>query len=279
MAAPSSTIAGAARLQAGLKDVLRAGVALVGTVVSSPDPLLAERVARAFDFFWIDLEHSALSVRDAQVLAIAARSGGAYSLIRVPRFDSEVLTAVLDIGIDGVVAPKIDSRDEAERFGASVRYPPSGSRGFAPRRAHVTGVSPDGKLDSQVAVVAQIETRAALESLDAIAAAEGVDALVVGTNDLSLDLGQALDMNSHELATAVAQVGEAARRGSKAWGVAASSLPAWAVAARAGGAVMLVFSSDIRLYSEAIERSADRVRRLPTTLGTHSAQVTDADAT
>jgi 4-hydroxy-2-oxoheptanedioate aldolase len=264
MAAPSSTVSGASHPPlADLKGMLRTGVPLVGTVISSPDAVLAERVARAFDFVWIDLEHSALSIRDAQLLAIATRSGGAHALIRLPRFDSEVLTAALDMGVDGVVAPKIASAEEAERFAASVRYPPSGSRGFAPRRARATQADSDGQLDSRVAVIAQIETRGALDNLNGIAAVEGVDALVVGTNDLSLDLGHALDMSSTELSQAVVRVGETARGHEKAWGVAASSLPDWAVSARAAGAAMLVFSSDIRLYSEAIEACAGRLRRLP----------------
>lgn len=236
---------------------------LVGTVVSSPDPVLAERLASAFDFVWIDLEHSALSLGDAQLLAIAARAGGAYSLIRLPCFDSEALTAALDMGVDGVVAPKVASFHEAQWLAASVQYPPRGTRGFAPRRAQVTRSPSNGRLEARVAVVVQIETRVALANLDEIAATEGVDALVVGTNDLSLDLGHTLDVDSPELAEAVTRVGDAARHRSRAWGLAISSMPEWASAAFADGAGMFVFSSDTQLYTEAVERSAARVRSLP----------------
>jgi 2-dehydro-3-deoxyglucarate aldolase/4-hydroxy-2-oxoheptanedioate aldolase len=247
-----------------LLSTLEAETPLVGTVLSSPDALLAERAAGILDFLWIDLEHSALGRRDAQLLAVAARSGGAYALVRLPRFDSDLLTAVLDMGVDGIVAPKLNTGEEAEQLARSVRYPPRGDRGFAPRRKPLgegaTGVDP---LQSRIAVVAQIETKAAMDNLDAIAATDGIDALVVGANDLLLDLGHELDHGSPILAEAVAQVGAAARRHSKAWGAALGALPAWTWELRARGAGMLVLSSDVSLYSEAIKSSAVRMRNLP----------------
>src|SRR5437763_16259025 len=109
-----------ARLPADtLRESLRSGAALVGTVVSSPDPVLTERLAHELDFVWIDLEHSALGIRDAQLLAIAAKAGGAFALVRLPRHDSELVAAVLDMGIDGVIAPKVSSAADAYAFAST----------------------------------------------------------------------------------------------------------------------------------------------------------------
>ena len=69
-------------------------------------------------------EHSALGIRDAQLLAIAAKAGGAFALVRLPRHDSELVAAVLDMGIDGVIAPKVSSAADAYAF-ASTSSPVS----------------------------------------------------------------------------------------------------------------------------------------------------------
>jgi len=241
---------------------MRARDPLIGTVLSSPDPVFAERVAQAFDFVWIDLEHSALSVRDALILAIAVKAGGASSLIRLPRFDSELLTAVLDTGVDGVVAPKIASSADAAHFARSVRYPPHGLRGFAPRRANGGNAAVGSDPVSDVACIVQVETRAALEDVDAIAATPGVDGIVVGLADLSLDLGRPLDMEAAELVAAAEGVGAAAARRGVPWGLAAGTLPDWVRTTWATGADMLVFSSDLRLYGETIDAAARRLREL-----------------
>jgi 4-hydroxy-2-oxoheptanedioate aldolase len=236
---------------------------LVGTVVSSPDPVLAEQAAHEFDFVWIDLEHSALSVRDAATLAIAAQAGGAAALVRLPRYDSDLLSAVLDAGVDGVVAPRVQSADEAQALARAVRYPPDGLRGFAPRRAVGAVAAPGSTVSAvRVACVIQIESRQALSQLDAIASVKGVDLLVAGTADLSLELGCELDMAASELASAVMSIGEAAERHEKAWGVAIGSVPDWLGEIRSAGASMLVFSSDVRLYADAIRTCTSRLQSL-----------------
>jgi 2-dehydro-3-deoxyglucarate aldolase/4-hydroxy-2-oxoheptanedioate aldolase len=234
----------------------------IGTVISSADPVLAERIAQAFDFVWIDLEHSALSVRDAQVLAIAAKAGGARALVRLPRSDSELMGAVLDAGVDGIVAPKVDSAAQADRLVRAMRYPPDGTRGFAPRRATGGRATAGGLGPARVACVVQIEATEALGELDAIAATDGVDALVVGTADLSFDLGLPLDLNSAALTSAIEEVGRAATRSAKPWGVAVGAGMDWVEHLPNAGASFVVFASDAKLYAEAVDASAARLRAL-----------------
>jgi 4-hydroxy-2-oxoheptanedioate aldolase len=241
--------------------VVRAGRWLVGTVLSSPDPVLAERVAQSFDFVWLDLEHSALSVRDAQVLAIAVKAGGAAALVRLPRSDSEFLGAILDAGVDGVVAPKVETAEQAAQLVHALRYPPAGGRGFAPRRASRGGAAPSTIASAPgIACIIQVETRLALENLAAIAATEGVDALIVGTADLSMDLGAPLDITSTALVAAVEMTAQAAAHASTRWGIAVGAVPDWVAAIRGAGATMLVYSSDSRLYGQAIDQCANHLR-------------------
>ena len=237
----------------------------VGTVISSCDPVLAEQIGASFDLAWIDLEHSALSVRDAQTLALAVQAAGAECYVRLPRSDSELLGAVLDTAVDGIVAPKVESQAQADRLAAALRYPPHGSRGFAPRRAaggRQRSSSPNE--DAPPKCVVQIETREGLRNAEAIAAVEGISALVVGTSDLSFELGVPLDPSSPTLVAATLAVGEAASAHGKAWGVAIASTPDWTSELRAKGAAFLVFASDLRVYGAAVEDAAARARAVGT---------------
>jgi 2-keto-3-deoxy-L-rhamnonate aldolase RhmA len=261
MAASSSNPAAESQAPGrSLRAALSSGLEILGTVVSSPDPVLAERLAQTFDLLWIDLEHSALGLCETQILAIASRSGGAYTVVRLPRHDSELLPAVLDMGVDGVVAPKISSRGEAEGLASALQYPPAGSRGYAPRRASVELRRDDGAPVSEVVCMLQVETRAALDELEAIASVPGVDALVVGPNDLALDLGLGLELDSSDLAGAVARVGQTASRHDVCWGVAVSAIPDWLAEARRDGAGLIVFGSDLGLYSDAAAVAVGRLR-------------------
>lgn len=241
-------------------DGMAAGDWEIGTVLSSPDPVLAEGIALSFDFAWIDMEHSALSIRDAQILAIGLRSGGARAFVRVPRFDSDLIGAVLDAGVDGLVAPKIESAAQARELVSAISYPPAGTRGFAPRRAS-GGRAAVAAGDRPLCVI-QIETQVAIREVDAIAAVPGVDVLVVGTADLSLDLGVPLDMEAEALIAAATTTGAAAKACGKKWGVAIGSTPPWVEQLPDAGASMLVFSSDLRQYREATEASARKLRKL-----------------
>jgi 2-keto-3-deoxy-L-rhamnonate aldolase RhmA len=247
-----------------LRDRIRAREWLVGTVVSSSDPLLAEQVASVFDFVWIDLEHSALSLRDVQMLAIAAEVGGAGVLVRLPRFDSELLTAVLDMGLDGVVAPKVSTRADAELLAESLRYPPAGSRGFAPRRLGRARPVP-APADARVVCIAQIETREGVANAGAIAAVEGIDAVVVGTSDLSFELGVPLQFEAPPMVAAIEAVGRQVVKVGGRWGAAAGALHPWVRRLPQQGASLVLFSSDVRLYAEAIDRGAALLRDLPET--------------
>src|SRR5688572_20848990 len=106
----------------------------VGTVVTLADVALAELSATALDFVWIDLEHGALGPAEVQPLAIAARAGGAASLVRLGVAAPAVIGATLDAGVDGIVVPRVDSAAEAARVVEGLRHPPLGARGFAARR-------------------------------------------------------------------------------------------------------------------------------------------------
>ena len=220
---------------------------MVGTVVSLPDAGLAELTASVVDFVWIDLEHGALSGRDVQPLAIAARSAGAASLVRLRAFDDVALGPALDAGVDGVVAPRIQRVAEVEQLVERLRYPPRGSRGLAARRASAYR----GTAGDPLCFV-QLESRAAVDRAAEIASVEGVDAVVVGCSDLALDMGEELAQGWPRCRDAIAQVTRACSEAGIASGVAGPDDPGLLLELAGGGASLLVLGADVRIYARAL---------------------------
>jgi 2-keto-3-deoxy-L-rhamnonate aldolase RhmA len=242
-------------LQPGFSHRLRTLQPLVGTVVTVPDVALAELTASAVDFIWIDLEHSALSVSHVQPLAVAARAADAAVVVRLASANAEGLNAILDAGVDGVAAPRVESAAEAVRLVEALRYPPHGSRGFAARRANAYGRRARPASSSGLACMVQIESPRGVEQADTIAAVEGVDALVVGCADLSLALG------SPDLTDAIDHVQRAAAEAGIASGIAGPDDASRLAGLADGRSTVLVLSADVRLYARAVEGAVDGLRQ------------------
>jgi 2-keto-3-deoxy-L-rhamnonate aldolase RhmA len=171
------------------RDKLKAGRLCLGPGVSLSDPAVTEALCDSSDFLWLDLEHSPISLESLQAHLIASRAGGTPTLVRVPSSEVAWVKRVLDIGAEGVILPQAGSVGEVEQFVAACRYPPLGRRGFGPRRATNYGrqdlASYLAATNREVFVAVQIETTAALESLDAIVQVPGIDSLVIGPADLA----------------------------------------------------------------------------------------------
>ena len=234
----------------------------LGTVLSIGDPVMAELIAQAFDVLWIDLEHGALSARDAQVLALAVQSTGAQAFVRVPSSHADVLPAVLDAGVDGIVVPSVGSAEDARHAVRRIEYPPGGVRGFGPRRAGAYGRARDYASSdaARPACVVQIETPAGLERAEEIAAEPGVDTVVLGCSDLAVSLGIDRRLDTPELAAAAETVADAADRAGVAFGVAGAGPARRLAALAAGRAEVVVAGADVRLYAAGVDAQAEALR-------------------
>jgi 2-keto-3-deoxy-L-rhamnonate aldolase RhmA len=228
----------------------------VGTVVSLPDVALAEITASAVDFVWIDLEHGALSVRDVQPLAIAARAGGAASLVRLRSADDAALGPSLDAGVDGVVVPRVEAADQAAKLVEQLRHPPRGSRGAAARRASRYG--PGYASPADPVCLMQIESADGVGRAAAIACVAGVDALVVGCADLALDIGEQC-LESNRFRAAIRDVQRAAADAGIASGIAGPDDPE--LLERLAGSLsrVLVLGADVRIYAGALAGAFHRL--------------------
>lgn len=163
-----------------------------GIFVSLADPVCAEISARAgFDWIIIDTEHAPNDLRDVLVQLQAVEAVNCDVMVRPMTGDRTVIKRLLDVGAQTILAPMVDTAEEAAELVASLRYPPEGKRGVAGGRAAGWG-RVDGyftKADAQTCLVAQIETVEGIRNIEAISAVDGVDALFVGPSDLAASLG------------------------------------------------------------------------------------------
>jgi 4-hydroxy-2-oxoheptanedioate aldolase len=166
----------------------------IGLWLGLTDPICAEISAGAgFDWVLIDGEHSPNDVRSILTLLQAVAPHAAHPIVRPVTGDVQLIKQLLDIGAQTLLVPMVESAEQAKLLVAAMRYPPAGIRGVGATLARASQFSriPNylHQANDQMCLLVQVETRAGLENLDAIAAVEGVDGVFIGPGDLSAALG------------------------------------------------------------------------------------------
>jgi 4-hydroxy-2-oxoheptanedioate aldolase len=145
-----------------------------------------------FDWILLDTEHSPNEIPDLVGQLQAVRGGTATPIIRPAWNDAVLAKRALDIGAQTLLFPYVQNPEEAPRAVASTRYPPHGIRGVSvAARASRYGRTPGylGKANTEICVLVQVETREAMNELEAIARVDGVDGVFIGPSDLAASLG------------------------------------------------------------------------------------------
>jgi len=245
------------RTPAEFKDAVRSGEFLLGTWVTTSDPMMTDVVASAaFDFLVLDAEHGPITASTALTTQIVADRSGVPLLVRIPAIEAVPIMSALDLGAAGILVPRVASVADAARAAQLAHYPPTGTRGFGPRRASNYLRDVDGYLKraaGETTVIIQIETQGALTDLDAILSLASVDGVLVGRNDLAVELGLPRDPSNPELAAITTSILERARAAGKAAGLASSALPSAAIAARELGATLVAAGIDIEFLARAVD--------------------------
>ncbi|KAI0870622.1 Pyruvate/Phosphoenolpyruvate kinase-like domain-containing protein [Hypoxylon argillaceum] len=180
-----------------------------------------------FDSLFIDLEHSTLSISDASKLSCAGILGGTTPFVRVPyKCGDGFVQRVLDGGAMGVMFPHIHSVDDAKAAVSISKYPPLGHRSmtgqlpiFSFKSIPASRAIQEGNAFSS-SVILMIETKEGIRNVDEIAAVVGADVVLIGSNDLSINLGVPGDYQSPVFRSALEAVGAACRRHGKTMGLA-----------------------------------------------------------
>jgi 2-keto-3-deoxy-L-rhamnonate aldolase RhmA len=194
-----------------VKKALREGKVVIGSTVTAANVDVAATLAGAgFDFLWIEMEHSPLTLESVRSMILATRGLKAVPFIRVPVNEPWLAKRVLDIGGIGVIFPFTSTRELAEQAVKSCKYPPQGIRGFGPAMATSRwGLSATDYVkfaNDNVLVAVIIEQKQAIENIEEIASVPGIDILFIGANDLSFSLGVGGRLSDPVVEEAVAKV-------------------------------------------------------------------------
>ncbi|MBI3899041.1 MAG: 2,4-dihydroxyhept-2-ene-1,7-dioic acid aldolase [Gammaproteobacteria bacterium] len=193
-----------------LKLKLRQNRLTIGSWITLAHPAIAEIMARSgFDWLAVDLEHSVITIREAEELIRVIALHRVAPLVRLTSNDVDQIKRVMDAGAHGVIVPMVNSRADAERAVAAVYYPPRGHRGVGLARAQGYGTAfADYRtwLEQEAVVIVQIEHIAAVQDLEAILSTPGVDGFIMGPYDLSASMNIPGQFDNPRLLDAIEQV-------------------------------------------------------------------------
>ncbi len=211
-----------------VREKLQAGESTVGILMGLGSPSVAELLAHAgYDWLAVETEHNALDAAQVEHMLMALNATEAIPIVRLPSDDPVGIQRALDIGAMGVLVPMIKTAAQAQAIVAATRYPPEGIRGFGPLRASHYAMDYEDYLarsNDNVLVVLMLETREAIDDLEAITEVPGVDAMLMGLWDLSLSYGlNPIEMPFPELDAAIERALEVGRKNNVAMGIGAGS--------------------------------------------------------
>lgn len=243
---------------------VRSGNTTLGTFLGTASAVTAEVCAASgFDWVLLDLEHGAGGEEQIRDVVPAAGSYGVPTVVRVETDSRIRMGRVLDSGAAGIMLPRMDSAQQVSAALTHLRFPPHGDRGVATyNRACRFGLDPGAldRADDEILVIAQIESRAAVEAADDIAALDGVDVLFIGPRDLSHDLGVPGDVSAPAFVEALETVLAAGRRHGKACGLLVND-GAGAAQRLAQGWAFVAIGSDSTLLASASRAALERARQ------------------
>ncbi len=207
------------------------GETIYGGWVTMPEPLIAETIARSgFDCVIFDLQHGLLDTGAVMRGIGAVARIGKPAVVRVAPGDGAAAGHVLDMGAEAVIAPMVNSVEEARQLAAATKYPPLGERSWGPLRAMaLAGIerSQDylASANRTNVTFAMIETHEALDARDAILAVDGIDGVFVGPFDLSVSLtgGRLLAPDNAAIDEPIAQIAASAAAAGKIAGIYAAT--------------------------------------------------------
>ena len=150
--------------------------------------------ACGYDWLFIDLEHGSMSLDVAAQICSAALAVGIAPIVRTPIMDIRMAAKAMDNGALGVILPRIETVEQAKHVADSLRYSPMGHRSVIGTLPHFNFQAPPlseaiQQMDKANMLTLLVETPTAIANIDAIAAVDGIDTLLIGSNDLTLEMG------------------------------------------------------------------------------------------
>ncbi len=185
---------------------LKTGLSVHGVISTSEDPQLAELFGLAgFDYYMLDAEHGLINPTQAINVIRACESVKMTPMVRIGPKDPKLVLQYLDAGMMGVMMPGLESVDEVKMLIDAVKYPPFGKRGMGITRASAYVAVGEKAVDyinftnEQTMVIPQFEDPTLIDRFEEMISLPGVDAVIIGPRDLSLNMGFADGPNHPEV--------------------------------------------------------------------------------
>ena len=181
---------------------LAAGETLCTAWSGIPDALTVELVAtQGFDAVTLDMQHGGHNEDSVLRSIVPVLRAGKHAIVRIPVGRFDMASRALDFGAEAVIAPMINSVEDARRFAAAMKYPPIGERSWGPTYAAPRAGATDyqdwlANANQRTVSFAMIETRAALDALDGILETPGIDGIFLGPSDFSIAWSNGATINS-----------------------------------------------------------------------------------
>ena len=220
-----------------------------------------------FDWLFIDMEHNTMDMDMACQISVAAHDAGITPIVRVPGFEHYHATRALDGGAMGIVVPHVDDAETAAQIASNCRYPPDGHRSMTGALAqldfetHPTGDVAEA-VNASTLIVVMIETPQAVENADAIAAVPGIDSLLIGTNDLCMEMGIPGDFGNEKVSEAYRRVVAACKAHGKHPGMGGVYAPDLMKRYIDIGARFILSGNDFSFMMNGAKAQAETVRGL-----------------
>jgi 4-hydroxy-2-oxoheptanedioate aldolase len=250
-----------------LREIWRNGGAAVNGWLAIPSGVSAEAMAhQGWDSLTVDMQHGLVDYPSAVPMLQGISTTNTVPLARVPWLEPGIIMKALDAGAYGIICPMVNSRADAEKFIGACRYAPDGYRSFGPTRALIyAGADYADHANATVLAIAMIETREALENLDAIVSTPGLDGVYIGPADLALSLGHRpkFDHTEPELMEPIERILAAAKAHGVMPGIHCGS-PAYAKRMIELGFQLVTLLSDQRLLVAAAKAIVADLRGMGT---------------
>lgn len=248
-----------------LRTIWQSGGCVLNGWLHIPDSFTAESMAHCgWDSLTIDMQHGVIDYGAAVGMLQAISTTSVIPLARVPWNEPGMLMKLLDAGCYGIICPMINTREQCEAFVGACRYPPQGYRSYGPLRATLyAGNDYATYANETIITMAMIETREAVDNLDAILETPGLDGIYIGPADLSQNYGFApqLDPREPQIVATIDHILDRARRHHVAVGMHTGSVP-YAREMAAKGMQFVTIGSDARLMVSAAKAATSSFKNV-----------------
>ena len=237
----------------------------LGSWITLAHPAIAEIMAKAgFDWLAVDLEHSVITIREAEELIRVINLAGAVPLVRLTSNDPDQIKRVMDAGSHGVIVPMVNSPEDAKKAVQAVKYPPIGKRGVGLARAQGYGTTFKEYLEWQresAVVIVQVEHIDAVNNLEEIFSVDGVDGFIIGPYDLSGSMGMPGNFEHPDFINAMERIKKVSKEMNMSGGIHVIEPEPEQLEQRINeGYKFIAYSLDIRMLDVACRNGLDQIK-------------------